>query len=84
MPELLQMFELAKQSRRPSGAGAGKIDMIFNTAQHSRYEVLANRMYAHLANTSHEIDRGTLEVFCKRVLAITFLDWMCKPEQPAR
>lgn len=76
---LSQMLELAQQSRQPPGADAGKIDMSFKTAQHSRYQVLTDKTLARLANAERGIDREVLEVFCKRVLPVTFLDWMCKP-----
>lgn len=74
---LPQMLELAQQQTPISDAG--KIDMSFKTAQHSRYQALTDKTLARLANADREIDRDVLEVFCKRVLAVTFLDWMCKP-----
>jgi hypothetical protein len=79
MLELPQMLELAQQSRQPPRAGAGEIDMSFKTTQYSRYQALTDTMHARLANADRKIDRGIFETFCKRVLAVTFLDWMCKP-----
>lgn len=74
---LPQMLELAQQ--QTPRAGAGEINMSFRTAQHSRYQALTDKALAHLTDADREIDRDVLEVFCKRVLAVTFLDWMCKP-----
>lgn len=76
------MLELAQQSRQPHNhhkPGMSRIGTEFKETQHTRLQLLANRMYVRLTNANHKIDREVFEVFCKRVLAVTFQNWMCKP-----
>lgn len=76
------MLELAQQPRQPHNQCNSKPGIIgagFEEMQHQRFQVLAKKMHARLTNANSEIERDVFELFCKRMLPVTFFDWMCKP-----
>ncbi|MDP1633182.1 MAG: hypothetical protein Q8L69_00700, partial [Gallionellaceae bacterium] len=77
-----KILELTQQFRQPSEAASNEVNIRFRTAQYSKCKALADDLRASLANTDREIDRDVLEIFCRRVLPVTFLGWMHKTAWP--
>lgn len=75
------MFELIQQSRQMSNQNKLRKEWVsdLKEKQHSRFQVLADKIQARLKNANGDIDQDVFEDFCKRVLAVTFRHWMCKP-----
>ena len=76
------MPEVAHQSRQLHNqykANSTRIGAGFEEAQHSRFQVLADKMQVRFMNSSCEIDHDIIKRFCERILPVTFLSWMCKP-----
>lgn len=72
------MLELPQRSQQMHNHQA-KLLLDPIETQHSGFQSLANKMHARLTNANHEIDQVVFETFCKRVLAVTYQNWMCKP-----
>lgn len=75
------MLELTRPSQQTHNQHNPRAELVrnFKETQHARFQVLADKMRARMANDHCEIDQDVSEIFFKRVLAVTYQNWMCKP-----
>lgn len=72
------MLELNQQLHNRQKTSTERIGTEFEERRHPRFQKIINKMHARLTHANSEIDRDIFELFCQRMLPVTFHDWTCK------